>query len=147
MAKTVLLVGHCGPDSSYLKMTIKKAVPEVSILSADESREFAAQLEKSDPDLILFNRELGYGFDPDTGVETIRLLHRSKPGLKMMLVSNYPDAQQAAEQAGALPGFGKRELGTPRVLEVLRSAIAGGTGGTGVSPIQGQRHGRDAHAT
>ena len=104
-------------------MTIKKAVPEVSIVSADESREFAAQLERSDLDLILFNRELGYGFDPDTGVEAIRILNRSKPNLKMILVSNYPDAQKAAEDAGALPGFGKRELGTPRVLQVLREAL------------------------
>jgi two-component system chemotaxis response regulator CheY len=123
MPKTVLLVGHCGPDSSYLKMTIKKAVSDVSIVSADDSREFAHQLEKNHADLVLFNRELGYGFEPDTGVEAIRLLHQSNPTLKMILVSNYADAQKDAEAAGALPGFGKRELGTPRVLEVLREAL------------------------
>jgi DNA-binding NarL/FixJ family response regulator len=123
MSKTVLLVGHCGPDSSYLKMIIKKALGDVQIASADESREFTAQLEKGQPDLILFNRELGYGFEPDTGVETIRLLHRTKPNLKMILVSNYAEAQKDAEAAGALPGFGKRELGTPRVLEILRNAV------------------------
>jgi two-component system, chemotaxis family, chemotaxis protein CheY len=123
MPKTVLLVGHCGPDSSYLKMTIKKAVSDVVIVSADDSREFAHQLEKNNADLILFNRELGYGFDPETGVENIQLLHRNNPNLKMILVSNYPEAQQAAVAAGALPGFGKRELGTPRVLEVLREAM------------------------
>jgi hypothetical protein len=41
-----------------------------------------------------------------------------------MLVSNYADAQQAAVAAGALPGFGKREIGTPKVKELLRSALA-----------------------
>jgi DNA-binding NarL/FixJ family response regulator len=144
MAKTVLLVGHCGPDSSYLKMTVKKALGDVTILSADEASEFTRHLEKSDPDMILFNRELGYGFDPATGVETIRILHKSKPDLKMILVSNYPDAQQAAQAAGALPGFGKRELGTPRVLELLRDALGSSMG---VSPMPNSDHGRDAHAT
>jgi len=123
MSKTVLLVGHCGPDSSYLRMIIKKALPEVSITAADDSRELTRALETSDPALVLFNRELGYGFDPATGVEAIELLRRSCPNLKMMLVSNYADAQQAAVAAGALPGFGKRELGTPRVLELLRDAV------------------------
>jgi DNA-binding NarL/FixJ family response regulator len=123
MSKTVLLVGHCGPDSSYLRMIIKKAAGDVSILSADDAGEFTRVLEKTEPDLILFNRELGYGFEPATGVETIKLLRASKPNLKTMLVTNYPDVQQAAIQAGALPGFGKRELGTPKVLEILRAAL------------------------
>jgi hypothetical protein len=43
--------------------------------------------------------------------------------MKMMLVSNYPDAQAAAEKAGALPGFGKRDIGSPRVKELLRDAL------------------------
>jgi hypothetical protein len=46
------------------------------------------------------------------------------PALRMMLVSNHPDAQTAAVAAGALPGFGKRQIGTPRVSEVLRQALA-----------------------
>jgi two-component system chemotaxis response regulator CheY len=123
MAKNVLLVGHCGPDTSYLRMAIKRAVPEVEILMADDARELTQALTEKDLDLILFNRELGYGFDPDEGVEVIRALRPTHADTKMMLVSNYPDAQQAAVAAGALPGFGKRELGTPRVTELLRDAL------------------------
>src|SRR4051812_38774731 len=123
MAKKVLLVGHCGPDSSYLRMTINRAVPEVDIVMADDSGELSKSLQSHDIDLILFNRELGYGFDPDEGVEAIRVLHQGRLNTKMMLVSNYPDAQQAAVAAGAMPGFGKRELGTPRVTELLRDAL------------------------
>ncbi len=41
----------------------------------------------------------------------------------MMLVSNYEEAQEAAVEAGALNSFGKRELGTPKVKELLRAAI------------------------
>jgi hypothetical protein len=39
-------------------------------------------------------------------------------------VSNYPDAQAAAVAAGGMPGFGKREIGTPRVGQVIRDALA-----------------------
>jgi hypothetical protein len=41
-----------------------------------------------------------------------------------MLVSNYAEAQAAALAAGAAPGFGKREIGTPKVKELLRSALS-----------------------
>jgi CheY-like chemotaxis protein len=144
MAKTVVLAGHCGPDSSYLKMIIKKALGDVHIVAADDSHELSRALEKHAPDLILLNRELGYGFDPATGVETVRLLHRSRPELKTMVVTNYPEVQRDAEAAGALPGFGKNELGSHRVLQVLRDAV----GITGAPAAAGHmKHGRDAHAT
>ncbi len=123
MTKKVLLVGHCGPDSSYLRMSIKRAVGDVDILMADDSGELSQQLQKNNVDLILFNRELGYGFDTDQGVDVIRTLRSAKSNVKMMLVSNYPDAQQAAVAAGALPGFGKRELGSARVTELLKGAL------------------------
>lgn len=122
MAKKILLVGHCGPDSTYLRMTIKKSVPESQIVMADDSTELQQALVDG-VDLILFNRELGYGFEPDTGVETIRALQGTNGQTPMVLVSNYPEAQQAAVAAGAMPGFGKRELGTPRVGELLRAAL------------------------
>jgi hypothetical protein len=47
----------------------------------------------------------------------------SHPNVRTMLVSNYPEAQQEALAAGALPGFGKRELSTPRVTQLLRNAV------------------------
>ena len=122
MAKKILLVGHCGPDSSYLRMTVKKAVEGAEIKSADDSAELHQALVDG-VDLILFNRELGYGFEPDTGVETIRTLRAANSNVPMILVSNYPDAQQAALAAGAMPGFGKRELGSPKVADLLRGAL------------------------
>ena len=120
--KKVVLVGHCGPDSSYLRMSVGSAVKGVSILAADDDAELSQVLSEQ-VDLLLFNRELGYGFSETEGVKFIQRLRASNPQLKMMLVSNYPDAQAAATAAGALPGFGKRELGTKRVTELLRSAL------------------------
>jgi DNA-binding NarL/FixJ family response regulator len=123
MSKKILLVGHCGPDSSFLRMTIKKSAKDAEILTADDGDGLTKLLEVNEVDLVLFNRELGYGFEPDTGVEMIRVLRQTRPNLKMILVSNYPEAQQAAEGAGALPGFGKRELGTPRVTDLIRDTL------------------------
>src|SRR3954469_20023674 len=103
MSKKVLLVGHCGPDSSYLKSAVKSADRGVSILMADDQQELRSALDQGGIDLILFNRELGYGFDEKYGVDVIKYLSGNYPSMKMMLVSNYSDAQSAAVAAGAVP--------------------------------------------
>ena len=43
-----------------------------------------------------------------------------------MLVSNYPEWQQAAIAAGALPGFGKAELNRAETREKLAAVLGGG---------------------
>ena len=123
MSKKVVLVGHCGPDSSFLRIAISRVGKDVEVLSADDGRELKRVLDQ-DPDLLLFNRQLDFGFDDDEGVAVMRKLRPHYPGLKMMLVSNYPEAQAAAVAEGALPGFGKRELNSPRVQELIREALA-----------------------
>ena len=122
MSKKVALVGHCGPDASYLRSAVSGSVRGATILMIDE----AARLEKAlndGVDLVLMNRQLDWGFETEEGVELIRQLRTEHPNVKTMLVSNYPEAQQEAVAAGALPGFGKREIGTSRVTELLKSAL------------------------
>lgn len=122
MSKKVVLVGHCGPDSSYLRMAVNRADREIAVLAADDQDELDAVLAKG-ADLLLLNRELPYGFDETMGVEVIRRLRGQHPNIQMMLVSNYPDAQAAAVRAGAVPGFGKREIGSAKVGQVIRQAL------------------------
>ncbi len=126
MSKKIVLVGHCGPDNSYLRMAVSQAMRSSTVLAADDAQELNALLAEG-IDLLLFNRELGWGFDQTEGVEIIRALRAEHPNVKMMLVSNYPEAQAAAEAAGALPGFGKREIGTHRVMQLLRDALGSET--------------------
>jgi DNA-binding NarL/FixJ family response regulator len=121
--RRILLVGHCGPDGTYLRSAIRSALGEVQIVMVEDSAQLQQALSEG-ADLVLFNRELGYGFDPAGGVEMISTLHQQNPALRMMLVSNYPDAQAAAVAAGAFAGFGKRQIGTPRVTQVLRDAVS-----------------------
>lgn len=123
MPKKVALIGHCGPDSSYLRLAVQKAGRDVKVVAADDDAELQKVLEAG-VDLLLFNRVLDYGFEEEEGVELIRRLRAENPNVKMMLVSNYPESQAQAVEAGALPGFGKREIGSPRVTELLREALA-----------------------
>jgi DNA-binding NarL/FixJ family response regulator len=122
MAKKVALIGHCGPDSSYLRMAVMAADRGAQITMADDD-ESLKQLLDQGVDLLLFNRVLDYGFIDQEGVSLIRKLRPRYPNVKMMLVSNYPDAQAAAIAAGAEAGFGKREVGTERVKALLREAL------------------------
>jgi CheY-like chemotaxis protein len=122
MSKKVALVGHCGPDSSFLKIAVSRAAREAKVLSADDSQSLKRVLDDG-VDLLLLNRQLDFGFDEEEGVEVIRKLRATHPQVKTMLVSNYADAQAAAVAEGALPGFGKRELNTPKVAEMIRAAL------------------------
>ena len=120
--KRIVLVGHCGPDSSYLRMTIGKAIKDATILMADDE----AHLDKfvnDGVDLLILNRVLDYGFSVDLGTDLIKKLRQGQPDLKLMLITNYPEVQAEAIQLGALPGFGKREMGSAHVAELLRNAL------------------------
>lgn len=121
-AHRVLLVGHCGPDASYLRMAVTSAIRGAKVIFASDDRELQAALHDG-VDLVLFNRELDGIFTHYTGVDQIRALKKTHPQIKTMLVSNYPDAQADAVAVGALPGFGKRQLGSQQVTLLLRDAV------------------------
>lgn len=127
MSRKVVLVGHCGPDSAYLRSAVSRIGRDVEVLAADDSAELDRLIEQG-VDLLLVNRVLDYGFADTDGPTVIGELHDKYPDLKMMLVSNYPDAQAQAVAAGALPGFGKRQLGTEPVNKLLREALGAGSG-------------------
>jgi len=120
--KKVVLVGHCGADSSYLRIAVASAGAGVSVVAADDQEALTAAL-KNGVELVLVNRILDWGFDEEEGVALIARLRQTHPQVKTMLVSNYAEAQQAAVAAGALPGFGKREIGSAKVKELLKSIL------------------------
>ena len=122
--KKVVLVGHCGADSSYLRIAVSSAgAAGVSVVTADDQESLDAALGSNGVELVLINRVLDWGFEDQEGVRLVAHLHQTHPQIKTMLVSNYPEAQAAAVAAGALPGFGKREIGSAKVKELLRSAL------------------------
>jgi hypothetical protein len=122
--KHVVLVGHCSPDSSHLTMVLRAAVPSAKITRVVDDAGVERAL-KDGADLLLVNRAMEHGYSEAIGTDYIRKL-RTLPGaqnVKMMLISNYPDAQEAAVKEGALPGFGKSNLMTPETKRKLQDAL------------------------
>jgi two-component system, chemotaxis family, chemotaxis protein CheY len=124
--KRIVLVGHCGPDTSYLMMAARKAAADAQIVRANADKDLASALAGGDGEtvLLLVNRVLDGNFADAGGIELIARLRGSHPRVRTMLISNYEDAQRSAVRAGALPGFGKREIGSPKVLSMITSALA-----------------------
>jgi DNA-binding NarL/FixJ family response regulator len=118
MARTVVLVGHCGVDGPRLQSELSRLPGvEVTRVNSAEALESAAD----DADLLLINRE-PVGFDED-GLDVLREVRRAHPETKVMLVSDHADAQAEAERAGALPGFGKSLMGTGELGERVKEAL------------------------
>jgi ActR/RegA family two-component response regulator len=122
MGKQVVLVGHCGADSSYLRLTVKQADPEAVAVNAHNTQELKQLLDQGAA-LVLFNRQVDYGFNSYEGLDLIRECHASHPNAKLMMVTNYPEVQAEAIKAGAVPGFGKRELGSQRVKDLMKAVL------------------------
>ena len=120
MRARVVLVGHCGVDGPRLQREISSRIPDTHVVRVNSTADLERTLGDG-ADLFLVNRE-PVGFDED-GLDIIRDIREEHPDAKVMLVSDYPDAQEAAVQAGALPGFGKSEMGSESLTDTVRQAL------------------------
>jgi CheY-like chemotaxis protein len=119
--RQIVLVGHCAADVFSLKLVIEQAAPGVTVQNVNDMRALE-KLPLADC-LLLVNRKLSWGFSVSDGVELIRQLRQRADAPAAMLISNLPDAQAQAEQAGALPGFGKAELAGEKARRRLQAAL------------------------
>ncbi|HMO25331.1 MAG TPA: hypothetical protein PKB10_03610 [Tepidisphaeraceae bacterium] len=120
--KRVVLIGHCGFDSVGLKNAVLRVWPDAQVIGVRYDAELKTAIEQG-ADLLLINRTLS-GFSAADGIGLIRQVKQTYPQTRCMLISNYDDAQQAAVAAGAVRGFGKNDLGSRTVDDLLRSAMA-----------------------
>ncbi len=118
MRKTVLDVGNCSPDHSAIK-TMLTSLYDVEVLQADQWTDTQRILASQDVDLILINRKLD--IDYSDGMEILKSLKSGETSrhIPVMLVTNYPEHQQVAVEAGGVYGFGKLELNSPQTRERL----------------------------
>ena len=123
MSKTVLDVGNCRADHAAIRRLIEDHF-EATVVQTHGLEDTLAELESTKYDLVLINRKLTRGYRD--GVEIIRALKTDEEtsAVPVMLITNYPEHQQAATQLGAETGFGKTELGAPATLEKLRRFLA-----------------------
>jgi len=119
MPKRILTIGHCSYDHNNIAKTLKKHF-DVELDAADTAEDATQAISQKSYDLILINRL----FDSNSG-SGIELIRKLKPttSTPMMLISNYPDAHQEAITHGAVPGFGKKMVGKPTMLEVVKDYL------------------------
>jgi ActR/RegA family two-component response regulator len=103
-----------------LKHLVARTLPESEIRVVNDQASFAEQSQEDA--VMLINRVLDGGFGSRNGIELISLLRTGSAKAKAILISNYADAQAQAVAAGALCGFGKRELYDEETATLLRSA-------------------------
>jgi DNA-binding NarL/FixJ family response regulator len=120
MPHSVILVGHCGIDGPRLQREISAKLPNTDVVRCNSTADLDRHCEEG-ADLFLVNRE-PVGFDQD-GLAIVRKVHEEHPELKVMLVSDYPEAQEEAVKAGAMQGFGKSLMGSPELAEKVKAAL------------------------
>jgi two-component system chemotaxis response regulator CheY len=120
--KRVLDVGQCVPDHAAIRRLLEDEF-DVQVERTHERDDTFAALRRGPVDLVLINRKLDV--DYSDGLEILRAV-KADPAfapIPVMLVSNYPDAQEEAVRAGAEPGFGKAQLGSIETVEKLRKFL------------------------
>jgi two-component system chemotaxis response regulator CheY len=117
-APSVLSVGQCGFDHARISRFLLDAFGAKTVASGT-ANEALSSIRSGSFDLILVNRV--FDRDNSSGLELIRTLKGDPAlaGIPVILVSNYADAQEEAVALGALHGFGKGELSSPKARETL----------------------------
>jgi two-component system chemotaxis response regulator CheY len=127
MAKRILTVGHCGYDHGNIAAVLQKHF-DAAVDRVDSATEAVTSLQQAHYDLVLVNRV--FDANGDSGLKLINRL-KADSTLKntpVMLISNYPDAQADAQAAGALPGFGKKQIGKSQLVEHFKQFLVGESG-------------------
>jgi CheY-like chemotaxis protein len=120
--KRILDVGQCDPDHATIRAFFTEHF-DCEIVQTHGSADTLQALQGATFDLVLVNRKLDR--DYSDGIEIIRQVKADPAGAEVpvMLVTNYPEHQEAAVAAGAVPGFGKLEYADPATLDKLRAVL------------------------
>ncbi len=115
-------VGNCAADRAALRAILQRHF-DAEVVAVREGGEALQRLQAAEFQLVLVNRVLDY--DGSLGLDVIRAMksHPQLASVPVMMITNYPEHQQQALALGALPGFGKRDLGSNEMLELIRNAL------------------------
>jgi DNA-binding response OmpR family regulator len=119
----ILDVGNCQPDHSSLARFLTGHF-DCQVVQAHGLDDALAELKSRRYDLVLVNRKLDR--DYSDGIDIIREIKADAAiaGVPCMLITNFPDHQDAAVEIGAVRGFGKLEFSQPETLEKLKTVLS-----------------------
>ena len=122
MTKRVLDVGQCSPDHATIRSYLTSNF-DCEVEQAHGAEDALTRLKNEQFDLVLVNRKLDA--DYSDGIDVIRQLKADPDtsNVPVMLVTNYPEHQDAAIAAGAVRGFGKLEYNSAETRERLAAAL------------------------
>jgi DNA-binding NarL/FixJ family response regulator len=121
----ILDVGQCGFDGPRMARQWHDVLG-AEVDGADTSDDAVEMLQSHNYDVVLVNRVLAA--DESSGLEVISRLHELGLTTPMMLVSDLPEAQDAAVRLGAVRGFGKAHLGERSTLDLVSRVARGSKG-------------------
>ncbi|HMO35333.1 MAG TPA: hypothetical protein PKA06_04760 [Gemmatales bacterium] len=121
MTKQVLSVGNCAFDFGTLTDHLKRHF-KIEMENVDTAEAAEDTLKKKQYNLVMVNRL--FDVNQDSGIDFIRRCKEANKTEPMMLISNFPEAQAEAVAVGAIPGFGKSEVGKPAWVEKLKPFLA-----------------------
>jgi two-component system chemotaxis response regulator CheY len=116
--KRVLDIGNCSMDHGAISGMLTKQFG-AEVIQAHGPEDSLSLLKQTHFDLVLVNRKLDQ--DYSDGLDIIHAM-KADPELSavpVMLITNYAEYQQQAVAAGALAGFGKKELYNDETQEKL----------------------------
>ena len=121
-SKTVLSIGQCRADQATIHQFLTSNF-DVQVVATDLAADSLQTLQERTVDLVLVNRKLDA--DYSDGMEVLKAIktNSATAHIPVMLVSNFPEWQEKAVDAGAAYGLGKAELNSPDTVERVRGAL------------------------
>ncbi len=118
----ILDVGQCDLDHGNISRMLQSSL-QADVDRAHNMSQALSAIRDHDYNLVLVNRI--FDADGQEGQELISQVKEASFGkyVKIMLVSNFDDAQDAAIALGAVRGFGKNAIGEPATIELLQASI------------------------
>lgn len=116
--KQVLSVGQCGFDHGSISRFLQQHF-DVVVTPTATTVDATRRMRQDAYDLVLVNRQ--FDADGSEGVDFIEHV-KSDPELKdipVMLITNFREYDQQAVTKGAVPGFGKADLGSTALVARL----------------------------
>lgn len=120
--KRVLEVGSCSFDHAGISAMLEGNF-DVRVDRAHGVDDALQQLREGRYALVLVNRRLDADGSPGLGLVTRMKADAALRDTPVMVVSNYPEAQDEAVAAGAVRGFGKNALHSPSTAEMLAAQL------------------------